>query len=81
MRRWLLFVLVVVMAATLGLQAGRGIELRGTLSANDMEKEEGYFAIAEDTMIMVRPGSEFHHWLRRHAGQTVRIVIEPAETR
>lgn len=81
MRRWLLVLVVVVGLASLGARAQEGIELKGHLSANDTEREEGYFAVAQDTVLMVRPGSELHRWLKEHSGQTVRIVVEPAATR
>jgi hypothetical protein len=81
MRRWLLYVVAALFFATLGARAAHnGIELRGSLTANDTEKQEGYFAVAQDTVLMVRPGSEMHNWLKAHAGQTVRIVVEPAAT-
>ena len=78
MRRWLLYMLAALMLATWSVGAQSGIELRGNLSANDTEREEGYFAVAQDTVLMVRPGSELHQWLKQHSGQTVRIVMEPA---
>jgi hypothetical protein len=81
MRRWLLYLLAIIVIATLGVRANNGIELRGSLTANDTEKQEGYFAVAQDTVLMVRPGSELHNWLKAHAGQTVRLVVEPAATR
>jgi hypothetical protein len=81
MRRVVLILVAVVVLMTLGVRANGGIELRGRLSANETEMQEGYFAIAEDTVLMVRPGSQLHHWLKQHAGQTVRIVVEPAATR
>ena len=81
MRRWLLILVAVLAVAALGAHAQGGIELRGQLTANDTERQEGYFAIAEDTVLMVRPGSALHQWLKAHAGQTVRIVVEPASTR
>lgn len=81
MRRWLWLLVAVVVLATFGIRAQSGIEFRGNLSANDTEKEEGYFAVAQDTVLMVRPGSELHQWLKEHSGQTVRIVVEPAATR
>jgi hypothetical protein len=31
-----------------------------------------------NTVLMVRPGSPEHQWLKSHAGQQVRIVVEPA---
>jgi hypothetical protein len=80
MRRWLIYLVAAIFIATLGIRANNGIELRGSLTANDTEKQEGYFAIAQDTVLMVRPGSELHNWLKTHAGQTVRIVVEPAAT-
>ena len=79
--RWLVFVVATIVIATFGVGAHNGIELRGKLTANDTEKQEGYFAVAQDTVLMVRPGSDVHNWLKAHAGQTVRIVVEPAETR
>lgn len=81
MRRLVLILLAVVVLATFGARANGGIELRGQLSANETEMQEGYFAVAQDTVLMVRPGSQLHQWLKQHSGQTVRILIEPAATR
>jgi hypothetical protein len=80
MRR-LVLVLIALVVMTWAVRANGGIELRGHLSANETEMQEGYFAVAQDTVLMVRPGSELHHWLKRHQGQIVRIVVEPAATR
>lgn len=66
------------MRSSLGAGAQAGLELKGHLNANDTEREEGYFALAQDTVLMVRPGSPEHQWLKAHSGQTVRIVVEPA---
>ena len=84
MRHWLsIFILVaaVFFLGSLGADAQTGLELRGNLNANDTEREEGYFALAQDTVLMVRPGSPEHQWLKAHAGQQVRIIVEPANTR
>lgn len=81
MRRWFVYLVAALLLATFAVRANNGIELRGNLSANDTEKQEGYFAVAQDTVLMVRPGSHLHNWLKEHAGQTVRIVVEPTETR
>ncbi len=78
--RLILFVAAATLVATLGLGAQDGVELRGQLSANETERNEGYFAVAQDTALMVRPGSPLHQWLKEHAGQTVRIAIEPGTT-
>jgi hypothetical protein len=81
MRHWLsIFILVaaIFFLGSLGARAQNGIELKGNLNANDTEREEGYFALAQDTVLMVRPGSPEHQWLKAHAGQTVRLIVEPA---
>jgi hypothetical protein len=81
MRHWLsIFILVaaIFFLGSLRTRAQTGIELKGNLNANDTEREEGYFALAQDTVLMVRPGSPEHQWLKSHAGQQVRIVVEPA---
>ena len=44
-----------ILIATFGIRAHNGIELRRSLTANDTEKQEGYFAVAQDTVLMVRP--------------------------
>ena len=80
MRRLALFLVFALIVMTLGLRAQGAIELRGNLSASETEMQEGYFAVAQDTVLMVRPGSELHRWLKEHSGQTVRIVVEPAAT-
>ena len=80
--RWgFLYLIAALIIATLTVKAQGGVELRGNLSANDTEREEGYFAVAQDTVLMVRPGSELHQWLKEHSGQTVRLVVEPAPTK
>ena len=80
MRRLVVVLVVAIVMMALGLRAQSGIELRGNLTANDTEMQEGYFAVAQDTVLMVRPGSQLHNWLKQHSGQTVRIVVEPAAT-
>lgn len=75
-------VLLATLFATLllgfGVAAQEGFVLTGRLSATDQEADEGYFAIDQQTMIVVKPGSELHAYLRGQAGQRVRITVEPA---
>ena len=80
MRRLGFFLIALFAALTLTARANGAFEVRGQLSANDTEMQEGYFAIAEDTVLMVRPDSPLHNWLKQHSGQTVRIVLEPVPT-
>ena len=80
MRHWFsIFILVaaIFFLGSLSTDAQNGIELKGNLNANDTEREEGYFALAQDTVLMVRPGSPAHQWLKAHAGRKVRLVVEP----
>ena len=77
MRRFLmLMVLVGILLSGLAL-AQQGFSLSGRLGATDQEAQEGYFAIDNQTMIVVKPGSDLHTYLRARVGQRVRVTIEP----
>jgi hypothetical protein len=45
------------------------------VSASEHEADEGYFAIGSDTMLVARPNSALHRWLRERNGQQVRVTI------
>ena len=79
MRRFLVLVaLVGILLSALALAAQQGFSLSGRLGATDQEAQEGYFAIDNQTMIVVKPGSDLHGYLRARVGQRVRVTIEPA---
>lgn len=72
---WIVFGLVL-----LGLSlatAYEGTEVSGQLSATDQEVEEGYFALGRDTMLVAKPGSGLHLWLRSHLGERLTLTIAP----
>ena len=71
----LVFLVLVVLG--LSLSAGNGVQINGTLGASEQEAGEGYFAVSQDTMIMVKPGSATHEWLKSHIGQRVVLTVEP----
>jgi hypothetical protein len=71
----LLAVLLLVLA-----QAYDGTEFQGDLRATDQEAEEGYFAVGNDTMIVAKPGSSLHRWLRGHVGQRVLVTLQSEPT-
>ena len=77
MRR--LLVILTVIGTLLGftVAAQAGFALTGRLSATDQEADEGYFAIDQQTMLVVKPGSELHAYLKNQAGKRVRITVEP----
>ena len=78
MRRILVVLaLLVLVAAGLAMAAQGGFTLRGRVGATDQEAQEGYFAVDNQTMVVVKPGSELHAYLRSRVGQRVRITIEP----
>ena len=79
MRRRLVLLVgfLVIVLAGLGVAAQEGFSLTGRLGATDQEAQEGYFAIDSQTMIVVRPGSEMHAFLRGKVGQRIRITVEP----
>ncbi len=78
MRRVLLFVVLVgLVLSGLAYAAQQGFTLTGRVGATDQEAQEGYFAIDNQTMIVVKPGSELHNYMRARVGQRVRLTIEP----
>ena len=77
MRRFvLLLAFVGLVISGLALAAQQGFTVTGKLGATDQEAQEGYFAIDNQTMIVVKPGSELHGYLRARVGQRVRVTIE-----
>jgi hypothetical protein len=72
-------VIVVLVLIGLGLTvaAQSGFTVSGRIGATDQEVQEGYFALDPQTMLVVKPGSEIHTFLRGKVGQRVRITIEP----
>ena len=71
-----LFVLGLLVTGV-ALAAQQGFTVRGRIGATDQEAQEGYFAVDNQTMIVVKPGSELHGYLRSRVGQRVRISIDP----
>ena len=69
--------LLVALMGGLVLAAQQGFTIRGRLGATDQDAQEGYYAIDGQTMIVVKPGSEIHDYLRARVGQRVRVSIEP----
>jgi hypothetical protein len=55
-----------------------GFAVTGRISATDQEAQEGYFAIDQQTMIVVKPNSDFHVYLKSKVGQRVRVTVGPA---
>ena len=78
MRRWWLgAVAVVLLWAGWAVAAQQGFSLTGRIGATDQESQEGYFAIDNETMIVVKPNSAWHTYLRSKVGQRVTVTIEP----
>jgi hypothetical protein len=77
-RRLVLLVgMLGIVLTGLGVAAQEGFSLIGRLGATDQEAQEGYFAIDSQTMIVVKPGSEMHAFLRGKVGQRIRLTVEP----
>lgn len=72
-----LMALLAVVLMGLGVAAQEGFSLTGRLGATDQESQEGYFAIDSQTMIVVKPGSDMHAFLRGKVGQRIRVTVEP----
>lgn len=76
-QRVLIGVLLILLGFGLGVYADPGWSLTGQVSATEQEAEEGYFALGSDTMLVAKPGSDLHLWLRGRLGQLVRITLVP----
>jgi len=78
MRR-LAIAIVLLLAGVLGLAAAAqsGYSISGRLGATEQEAQEGYFAIDQQTMIVVKPGSDLHTYLKGRVGKRVRVIVEP----
>jgi hypothetical protein len=72
----LLVALIGMFVMGLGVGAQDGFSVGGRLSATDQEAQEGYFAIDQQTMIVVKPNSELHTYLRGKVGQRVRVTVQ-----
>jgi hypothetical protein len=78
MRRLLVLItLLGTMLLGFTVAAQEGFVLAGRLSATDQEADEGYFAIDQQTMLVVKPGSDLHAYLRGKSGKRVRVTVEP----
>jgi hypothetical protein len=77
MRRLVVTLMTIALLVAGVALAQQGFTLRGRVGATDQEAQEGYFAIDNQTMIVVKPGSELHAYMRSRVGQRVRITIEP----
>ena len=77
MGRGITWVLALVVLLGLSVAAQQGMTITGRLGATDQEAQEGYFAIDAQTMIVVKPGSDLHAYLRARVGQRVKVTIEP----
>jgi hypothetical protein len=60
--------------------AGDRLEIAGFLTATDQEAADGYFSLGDDAMVVVTQASGLQRWLKGHAGQRVRLSLEPAGT-
>jgi hypothetical protein len=57
--------------------AQTGFSSSGRVGATEQEAQEGYFALDGQTMIVVKPGSELHGYLRGQIGRRVRLTLTP----
>jgi hypothetical protein len=76
-RSAVLVAFLAVLLMGLVVAAQEGFSVSGRIGATDQEAQEGYFAVDNQTMIVVKPGSQLHAYLKSKVGQRVRITIEP----
>jgi hypothetical protein len=69
--------LLGVVLAGAGAAAREAFSVAGRVTSTDQEAQEGYFAVDQQTMIVVKPNSPMHAYLKTKVGQRVRITVEP----
>jgi hypothetical protein len=75
-RALLLWVLLALALLGLGVMAADGVTVKGRIDGTEQEKEEGYFAIGPETMVVAKPGSDLHKWLQSQAGRQVTLTLQ-----
>ena len=77
MKRLAGVLMVGLLLAGAAAVAADAFSVAGRVSATDQEAQEGYFAVDQQTMIVVKPNSPLHAYLKTKVGQRVRITVEP----
>lgn len=77
----ILYLLVLVLPGYIGraAQAPDMWILRATITATELESQEGYFQIGPGVMIIVKPDSDMHQWFRSRVNQKYSIAFRPDE--
>jgi hypothetical protein len=78
MKRLAVGLVVGMTLGAAGAVASDAFSTAGRLGATDQEAQEGYFAIDQQTMLVVKPKSPLHNYLRGKVGQRIRVTVEPA---
>ena len=74
---WLILALLLLGLGRM-TRSGDELAIAGFINATEQEASEGYFALGNDTMVVVKPGSGLQRWLKTHSGERVRVTLEPA---
>lgn len=75
MRRFAWFVALVILVLGWSVAAQDGFTFGGRVSATEQEAQEGYFAVDQETMIVARPGSDLHKYLKGKVGRRIHVAI------
>lgn len=78
---WLVLWLAIIAFLMLGVVLLVGQErdrfsISGFLSSTDSEVDEGYFAVDQGMVIMAKPGTDLHAFLRSKVKQRLRVTLE-----
>jgi hypothetical protein len=71
---WLTLALLLLVLGRLTV-ASDELAMAGFLSATEQEANEGYFAVGDDAMVVVKQGSGLQRWLKAHSGQRIRVTF------
>jgi hypothetical protein len=74
---WLTIALLLFALGRLS-HAGDEMSIFGFVTATEQEAGDGYFPVGADAMLVIKPGTGLHRWMRLHGGQHVRVTVETA---
>jgi hypothetical protein len=82
-RKICLLTVILLLSLTQAASAVEEEKVCSRIGATDQEAQEGYFAFGNETMLVVKPNSKMHNYLRGQVGQrrclTIGADLEPTE--
>ncbi len=73
--RLVLALAFIVLGFHVRAEPDEGFRVSGQVSATDSEVDEGFFGVGQETVVIAKPGTGAHKWLKEHAGQRITVTL------